>query len=398
MVVAAIDSTMTFRARPWGPVLLLLTLSPIFYISLAWFVYARPARRWLIAHANGVSGRRANRFGLGRAFALRFDEIDHVQIGRDKSRLEKFALAVGCADHPAWLWSNLIAIVSRSGEKIWLGLLVARFHADDVAHFMRLLSTGLPMGVEGESLRRSTEQVMQIYPAIDLFGGRCVRLRQGDYQQETVFGTDPAAMARHWVTEGATWLHIVDLDGAKVGQPVNAASIRAIVEASGVPCQLGGGLRTRTHIQEALGWGVQRVIIGTRALQSPEWLAEMCAAFPGRIVLGIDAKDGRVATHGWLDVSDMPAIELARKLGHLPLAAIVYTDIGRDGMMQGANVAAMAEMAAAVPIPVIASGGVTTLEDVRRLADAGLAGCIVGRALYENQLRLREIAATIPRK
>jgi phosphoribosylformimino-5-aminoimidazole carboxamide ribotide isomerase len=240
--------------------------------------------------------------------------------------------------------------------------------------------------------------LMQIYPAIDLRGGRCVRLRQGDYEQETVFGTDPAAMARHWVAEGADRLHIVDLDGAKEGRPVNGASIRAIVQASGVPCQLGGGLRTREHIEEAIGWGVQRVIIGTRALQSPGWLHEMTAAFPGRIVLGIDAKDGRVATHGWLDVSDMPSIELAQKLGHLPLAAIVYTDISRDGMMQGTNVAAMAEMAAAVQIPVIASGGVTTLEDIRRLADAGLAGCIVGRALYENQLRLREIAATIPRK
>jgi phosphoribosylformimino-5-aminoimidazole carboxamide ribotide isomerase len=240
---------------------------------------------------------------------------------------------------------------------------------------------------------------MQIYPAIDLRGGRCVRLRQGDYQQETVFGTDPAAMARHWVAEGATWLHIVDLDGAKEGRPINGASVRAIVEASGVPCQFGGGLRTREHIEEALGWGAQRVIIGTRALQAPGWLEDMCTAFfPGHIVLGIDAKDGRVATQGWLDVSDMPAIELAKNLSHLPLAAIVYTDISRDGMMLGANVAAMAEMTAAVPIPVIASGGVTTLEDVRRLAEAGLAGCIVGRALYENQLRLREIAAMIPRK
>jgi phosphoribosylformimino-5-aminoimidazole carboxamide ribotide isomerase len=239
---------------------------------------------------------------------------------------------------------------------------------------------------------------MQIYPAIDLRGGQCVRLRQGDYAQETVFGADPAGMAQRWVADGATYLHLVDLDGAKQGWPVNGASVRAIVQASGVPCQLGGGLRTRDHIEEALSWGVARVIIGTKALQSPGWLQEMSHAFPKQIVLGIDAKNGRVATHGWLDVSEMSALDLARSLAHLPLAALVYTDISRDGMMQGANVDAMAEMARAVPIPVIASGGVTTLDDVRRLAAAGLAGCIVGRALYEGQLTLREIAAAVPRK
>jgi phosphoribosylformimino-5-aminoimidazole carboxamide ribotide isomerase len=239
---------------------------------------------------------------------------------------------------------------------------------------------------------------MQVYPAIDLRGGQCVRLRQGDYQQETVFGADPAAMARRWVDDGATYLHLVDLDGAKAGHPVNGPSIRAVAETAGVPCQLGGGLRAREHIAEAIGWGVARVIVGTRALQSPAWLEEMCGEFPDRIVLGIDAKNGRVATQGWLDVSEMTALDLARSLAHLRLAALVYTDISRDGMMQGANVEAMAEMARSVPISVIASGGVTTLQDVRRLADAGLAGCIVGRALYEGQLSLREIAAMIASK
>lgn len=234
---------------------------------------------------------------------------------------------------------------------------------------------------------------MQIYPAIDLRGGQCVRLRQGDYAQETVFGADPAAMARQWVEQGATFLHLVDLDGAKEGRPVNGASVRAIVAAAGVPCQLGGGLRTREHIDEALSWGVTRVVIGTRALHAPGWLEEMCAAFPGKIVLGIDARDGKVATQGWLDVSTMGALDLARACAKLPLAALVYTDISRDGMMQGANVEAMAEMAAAVPLPVIASGGVTTLDDVRRLARRGLAGGIVGRALYEGQLTLRDILA-----
>jgi len=232
---------------------------------------------------------------------------------------------------------------------------------------------------------------MQIYPAIDLRGGQCVRLRQGDYQQETVFGADPAAMARRWVGDGATYLHIVDLDGAKAGQPVNETSIRAIVQAGGVPCQLGGGLRTEEHIANVLSWGVARVVIGTKALQSPAWLEQMCGKFPGKIVLGIDAKAGRVATQGWLEISDTSALDLARRFQHLPLAAIVYTDISRDGMLQGVNAEAMAEMVGATRLPVIASGGVTTLDDIRRLAAVPVAGCIVGRALYEGRLTLKDI-------
>ncbi len=239
---------------------------------------------------------------------------------------------------------------------------------------------------------------MQIYPAIDLRDGKCVRLKQGDYAQETVFGADPAAMAERWVAEGATYLHIVDLDGAKEGRPVNGRSIRAIVKASGVPCQLGGGLRTEDDIQQALSWGVTRVIVGTKALQSPAWLGQMTQRFPGRIVIGIDAKAGKVASQGWLDVSEIGALELARQCARPPLSAIIYTDISRDGMMQGANVSAMAEMAAAVPLPVIASGGVTTLDDVANLQGKGLAGCIIGRALYEGQLNLREVVAQVSGK
>jgi phosphoribosylformimino-5-aminoimidazole carboxamide ribotide isomerase len=236
---------------------------------------------------------------------------------------------------------------------------------------------------------------MQIYPAIDLRGGQCVRLRQGDYRQETVFSAEPAQTARHWVAEGATYLHVVDLDGAREGRPINGASIRAIVEASGVPCQLGGGLRTQEDIEQALSWGIARVIIGTRALQSPTWLAQMCRHYPEKIVLGIDARAGKVSTQGWLEDSQIDALELARSCAEMPHApaAIVYTDISRDGMMQGANVDAMAEMARGVSIPVIASGGVTTLEDVRRLQENALAGCIIGRALYEGQFRLHEIVA-----
>ena len=235
---------------------------------------------------------------------------------------------------------------------------------------------------------------MLIFPAIDLRGGRCVRLRQGDYDQETVFGSDPAEMARRWASQGARYLHLVDLDGAREGRPVNGDSVRRIVAAAGVPCQLGGGLRGTEHITEALTWGVERVILGTRALQDPGWLEGVCRRWPGKVVLGIDARDGRVATAGWLQVSDVSALELAARCAGWPLAALVYTDISRDGMLAGPNPAAQAEMVKAVDWPVIASGGVTTLEDVRRLARLGLAGCIIGRALYEGRLDLAEAIAT----
>jgi phosphoribosylformimino-5-aminoimidazole carboxamide ribotide isomerase len=231
-----------------------------------------------------------------------------------------------------------------------------------------------------------------ILPAIDLRGGQCVRLRQGDYDRETVFGDDPVAMALRWVEQGATWLHLVDLDGARQGKPINSDSARRIVAAAkGVPCQLGGGLRTEAHLAEALELGVERVILGTRALQDPQWCESMCRKFPGKILLGIDARGGRVATDGWLEQSDTSAWEFARRCTKWPLAGIVYTDINRDGMLAGANVESTVELARAVPgVPIIASGGVTSLDDIRRLARAGLAGCIIGRALYEGHLDLKE--------
>jgi phosphoribosylformimino-5-aminoimidazole carboxamide ribotide isomerase len=229
-----------------------------------------------------------------------------------------------------------------------------------------------------------------ILPAIDLRGGQCVRLVQGDFNQETVFGNDPVAMARRWVSQGAEYLHLVDLDGARLGHPVNGPSVRRIVEAVGVPCQLGGGLRGEEHVAEALAWGVRRVVVGTRALEDPGWLEHVCRRFPGRIVLGIDARDGLVATGGWLKVSDCSALDLARRCADWPLAALVYTDIARDGMLAGPNLNAVGELTAAVGLPVIASGGVTSLDDVRRLTQLGLAGCIIGRALYEGRLDLRE--------
>jgi phosphoribosylformimino-5-aminoimidazole carboxamide ribotide isomerase len=229
---------------------------------------------------------------------------------------------------------------------------------------------------------------MLILPAIDLRGGQCVRLRQGDFAQETVFSTDPAAMAQRWVRDGATYLHLVDLDGAKLGHPANGESVCRIVEAAGVPCQFGGGVRTAEDLAQVFGWGVSRAVVGTKALKDPVWFKEICQRFPGKIVLGIDARDGRVATDGWLEVSNCSALTLARQYESWPLAALVYTDIGRDGMMEGPNFEALAELAAEVHLPIIASGGVSTLEDVRRLAGLCLAGCIVGRALYQGSLNL----------
>jgi phosphoribosylformimino-5-aminoimidazole carboxamide ribotide isomerase len=239
------------------------------------------------------------------------------------------------------------------------------------------------------------EKLVIILPAIDVRGGKCVRLQQGDYGRETVFDDDPAAMAQCFVFEGARYLHIVDLDGAKEGRPINGDCIQRIVQASGVPCQLGGGLRTEADIALALSWEIERVVIGTRALKAPGWFEEMCLRFPDKIVLGIDARDGKVATDGWLESSEIGAIELAQRFEQLPLVALVYTDIARDGMLQGANVAAMAQMAAAVRIPVIASGGITTAQDVQQLANNGLAGCIVGRALYEGKLNLKNLISLV---
>jgi phosphoribosylformimino-5-aminoimidazole carboxamide ribotide isomerase len=229
---------------------------------------------------------------------------------------------------------------------------------------------------------------VQIYPAIDLRGGRCVRLRQGDFDRETVYGADPVETALRWVRQGATFLHLVDLDGARQGRPVNTTSVQEIVAAAGVPCQLGGGLRAEEHVVDALSRGVARVILGTKALQDPAWCEEMSRKYPGRIVLGLDARGGRVATDGWLHTSEQSALDIARRCETWPLAALVYTDIGKDGMLAGPAVEETAELAAAISVPVIASGGVTTLADVSCLASRGIAGCIIGRALYEGQIDL----------
>jgi phosphoribosylformimino-5-aminoimidazole carboxamide ribotide isomerase len=241
---------------------------------------------------------------------------------------------------------------------------------------------------------------MEILPAIDLRGGQCVRLRQGDYNQETIFG-DPVEMARRFTSEGATRLHVVDLDGARAGRPVNHEVVRNIVEATGLPCQLGGGIRDEVAIRLLLETaGVDRVIVGTQALKQPGWFRAMVSRFPGRIALGIDARDSMVATEGWLDVSKTPALELARQYVGVEIAAVIYTNIANDGMMQGLDAATIDDLVALARLgfPVIASGGVTTVDDVRKLAAAArsqprLVGAIIGRALYEGTITVASAVA-----
>jgi phosphoribosylformimino-5-aminoimidazole carboxamide ribotide isomerase len=246
---------------------------------------------------------------------------------------------------------------------------------------------------------------MEILPAIDLRGGRCVRLRQGDYNQETVFGDDPAAQARQWVAGGATRLHLVDLDGAKAGKPVNLDAIRSIVKAVKVPCQVGGGIRDDAAVELLLNdIGVDRVIIGTQALKQPDWFIRLLEKYPGKAVLGLDARDGFVATAGWLEVSHTPAIDLIRQFVDHNLKTVIYTNIANDGMMQGIDEGTLGDLAKMAQLgpEVIASGGVTTLKDIERLMalsqdHPNLVGVIVGRALYEKAFTIEEaIAMTAP--
>jgi phosphoribosylformimino-5-aminoimidazole carboxamide ribotide isomerase len=236
---------------------------------------------------------------------------------------------------------------------------------------------------------------MLIIPAIDIRGGKCVRLRQGDYAQETIFSDDPVAIAKDWVDQGATMLHLVDLDGAKAGRPVNTSVIADICQAARVPCQLGGGLRTDEGVRQAIDVGVARAIIGTAALREPEWFARLVVSLPNQLVLGLDAKNGKVATEGWLDVSSIDAVHLAERYRDLPLAGIVYTDIAKDGMMQGPNVEMTAALARSSPHLVIASGGVSTDDDVLALQRSGVRACILGRSLYEGTIQLPQLLARL---
>lgn len=230
---------------------------------------------------------------------------------------------------------------------------------------------------------------MQIWPAIDLRGGKCVRLRQGDYARETVYG-DPAEMAQRWLDKGADCLHLVDLDGARDGNNANLEAVKAILAVAKVPCQLGGGVRDEGRIQMLLDLGLSRLVVGTKALKEPNWFREMCRKFPGKLALGIDARDGMVATDGWLETSKTDAVSMAKDFEGEPLAAIIYTDISRDGMLSGPNVPAMEQMQKAVKIPVLASGGVAVVGDIVALKKAGMPGAIVGRSLYEGTLTLED--------
>ena len=234
---------------------------------------------------------------------------------------------------------------------------------------------------------------MIILPAIDIRGGRCVRLRQGRFQEETVFDEDPAAVARRFEAAGAEWLHVVDLDGAREGEPRNLDRVRAIREAVGLKMEVGGGIRSTEAAEEVLEAGADRVVVGTRAVREPEWLREVAGRFKRRVAWGLDTQNARVAVAGWSEATDKTVVEMIGQAAKLPLAAIIYTDIERDGMMSGPNVAATAELVKASPWPVIASGGVTTAEDLRALAKAGAAGAIIGRALYEGKLTLEAALA-----
>ena len=234
---------------------------------------------------------------------------------------------------------------------------------------------------------------MLILPAIDIRNGKCVRLQQGDYNQETIYGDSPVEMALHWQQQGAEFLHIVDLDGAKDGAATNFDLVCNIAKSVNIPIEIGGGIRNQETIQRYLDAGVNRLVIGTLALKEADWFRDMCQKFPQRLVLGIDGRNGLVATEGWLETSQTLATDLAKKYIDLPLAALVYTDIAKDGMLVGPNIDEMEAMRQAVPFSLVVSGGVASLDDVRRLASRNFHACIIGKALYENKFQLPEALA-----
>ena len=237
---------------------------------------------------------------------------------------------------------------------------------------------------------------MILYPAIDLKDGQCVRLLRGAMDEATVFSDDPAAQARAFQDAGCAWLHLVDLNGAFAGQPVNGAAVRAILDATTIPAQLGGGIRDMATIEGWLDKGIARVILGTVAVENPDLVREAARAFPGRVAVGLDARNGRVATRGWAEETEMLVTELATRFEDAGIAAIIYTDIDRDGAMGGPNIGATAALARAVGVPVIASGGVSSLADLLALKDTGvIAGAISGRALYDGKLDLKAALAAL---
>ena len=246
---------------------------------------------------------------------------------------------------------------------------------------------------------KGATSVFEIIPAIDIKEGRCVRLRQGRMDDDTVFSEDPVAVARRWLDEGARRLHLVDLDGAFAGEPKNAALVARVVQVMGdVPVQIGGGIRSDAVADAYIDAGIRWLIVGTLAVKDPAFVDALCARHPGRVIVGLDANEGMVATEGWAEASSTSAVDAARRFESAGVAAIVYTDIGRDGMMRGVNVEATATLARGIDIPVIASGGVTNLGDIEALlgvAGDGVVGTIAGRALYEGTLELAEAHALV---
>lgn len=239
---------------------------------------------------------------------------------------------------------------------------------------------------------------MEVIPAIDLLDGKCVRLYQGDYNQASVFNENPVEVARQFASEGITRLHVVDLDGAKEGKSVNLPVIEAIAKAIDIPVQVGGGLRDRAGVARLLNTGVQRAILGTVAVEKPELVTELCNEFRDRIVIGIDARNGKVATRGWLETSEVEATDLAAQMAKEGAAAIIYTDIHRDGTLSGPNMDALRELAESIDIPVIASGGVSSLTDLLSLLSlesAGVTGVIVGKAIYTGDVSLKEAVRAV---
>jgi phosphoribosylformimino-5-aminoimidazole carboxamide ribotide isomerase len=232
-----------------------------------------------------------------------------------------------------------------------------------------------------------------IYPAIDIRGGKCVRLVEGDFDRETVFDQDPADAARRWEASGATHIHVVDLDGARNGEPTNLDAIGRIRSAVGAKIQVGGGIRNLDHARALIDLGVDRIILGSAIVSNPDAVRDMAGAFPGRVAAGLDARDGRLATDGWLAQSDVQATDAARDLIQLGISTIIYTDIRRDGTLAGPNLEALSEMIATEGAKIIASGGIGTIHDVRAVADAGAAGVIIGRALYDGRVDLAEALA-----
>lgn len=231
---------------------------------------------------------------------------------------------------------------------------------------------------------------MIIFPAIDIMGGRCVRLLQGKFDSETVYGTDPVEMAEKWVLAGAKWLHVVDLDGARKGASTNRDVIYRIAGKVNVPVQMGGGIRSMDDISEVLSSGVERVILGTSAVNNPTLTEKALLKYPGRIAIGIDARDGKVAIEGWEKVSGYTAVEFAKRMEQLGASVIIYTDIATDGMLKGPNLRAMEEMIKNVSMEVIASGGISSIEDLYRLKESGAAGAITGKAIYTGAIDLKE--------